>query len=384
MIRTVERWAHFLLAGTLFGVALNAAFSAGPAYGALLIPLSGERSINLGVAARVELAIEELAASNSSDDSFDFLVTDARFFIDAQLNAKTKIKVAYAYHGEEALSEAKLLDAVLQYSFSEQLNVWLGRSIMPMDRASLADGYFRGGWDAPVASGVLGTLDGRDDGAVIWGEVDNGGFKYYLGAYEGFETFEGTEDNPLVVGRVVLNFWDGEPGYSLKSRYLGEKDVFALGVSWLFQKEAFYNGDVEGDYWGLTVDFLVEKNLANHGVFMLESALYDYDADNLSTLNGSSFDNRLEGDGYFVAVGYFFARRKGALAEGVEPLFRYHRFRMGQSLIDETIVVKDYGVTYFLAGHNSKFVFVYSDHEIDTEGEALEFSEMKFGAQLMF
>ena len=349
-----------------------------------LIPLEDDRSLTMGAAARVELSIEELAASNSMDDSFDFEMVDARIFAVAEINDHARIKVAFGFDGDKDDPEVQLLDAVLQYSFSEQFNLWLGRSIMPVDRVTLSDEYYLGIWEAPIASGVLEADSGRDDGAVFWGEVDGGGFKYYLGVYEGFSTSEGTEDNPLMVGRVVLNFWDEEPGYFLRSSYLGEKDVFALGVSWLFQKEAFYNGEVEGDYWALAVDFLMEKSVANRGVITLEAALYDYDADNLTTLDGPEFQNRLEGDGYFVFLGFLFSQTKGPSAVGIQPLIRYHRFRLGQSEIDENIAVIDYGISYFMAGQHSKFILVYSDYEVDKDGDVAEHSEIKMGAQLMY
>ena len=134
----------------------------------------------------------------------------------------------------------------------------------------------------------------------------------------------------------------------------------------------------------MAVDFLMEKSIANRGVLTLEAALYDYDADNLTTLDGAAFQNRLEGDGYFVLLGYLFSQVKGSSAVGIQPLIRYHRFRLGQSEIDESIAVIDYGVSYFMAGQHSKFVLVFSDYEIDKDGDVAEYSEIKFGAQLMY
>ncbi|PCJ20903.1 MAG: hypothetical protein COB04_03280 [Gammaproteobacteria bacterium] len=388
MIGANLRWGVF----SLLGVWLSMAGGVDVAYADWSIRVDEDRSLSLGIAMKAELSIQERAAPNGQDDSFDFSVTDARFYTYGHLNAKVGFQLAYAYELNETEfesesddeAELRLLDAVLQYSFSDQLNVWLGRLIVPTDRNALADQYRRAIWSAPVARGVLGRRDGRDDGVVLWGDIDGGGLKYYFGLYEGFETSDNTEDNPLLVGRMVLNFWQPEAGYFLSSSYLGEKDVFALGVSWSFQKEAFYNGSVEGDYWGLGVDFLIEKSLANRGVLTFETAVYDYDADNLGTLNGSNFDNRLEGDGYFAFLGYLLSSKQGPTAEGFQPMVRYHRFRFGQSEIDETIAVVDYGLSYFMSGHDSKVVLIFSDYSVEVDGQVDEYSEIKMAAQLVF
>jgi len=161
MLGKYKRWAVYF------------AFSFGGGSGAVFaeysIPLEGGRSLTMGAAARVELSIEELAASNSTDDSFDFEMVDARVFAIAQINDHSRIKVAFGFDGDEDDPEIQLLDAVLQYSFSEQLHLWLGRSIMPVDRVTLADEYYLGIWEAPISSGVLEADTGRDDGAVFWG-----------------------------------------------------------------------------------------------------------------------------------------------------------------------------------------------------------------------
>jgi hypothetical protein len=90
-----------------------------------------------------------------------------------------------------------------------------------------------------------------------------------------------------------VDFWDQEAGYYLNGTYYGEKDLLAIGV-------AAQGANSNSAY---SVDFLLEKKLADSGVVSIESEYAKYDG-----LGG--YQGR-ESDGYYVLAGYLFPQVVG-------------------------------------------------------------------------
>ena len=183
-----------------------------------------------------------------------------------------------------------ILDLIAQFEPDPAFNLWVGRMLVASDRANFAGPYFAAPWIYPLFLGpqsfaqafaVVGPKEGpsgRNDGATVWGQVNGGLFKYYLGVYNVYDAAQ----KPLISGRLNLALLSPEPGYYHSNTYYG-KDVLSLGIGGQYQKK----GDTTikpgaaglTDYGLFNADLLFEKDLAASGVFDLEGAFYKYVGD---------------------------------------------------------------------------------------------------------
>jgi hypothetical protein len=188
---------------------------------------------------------------------------------------------------------ASILDLVGKLELDKTFNIWLGRMLVPSDRANFAGPWFMAPWNYPgfypgmsAPAGPRQGPFGRNDGATVWGEFGGGTFKYYVGAFD----LTNKGEAPLYIGRVNLSLLNPEPGYYHSSTYYG-MDILAIGVGAQYKK----NGSIAvpppmappgtvvpppSDYTGVNVDVLFEKKLGNAGAFDLEGAFYIFDGDN--------------------------------------------------------------------------------------------------------
>jgi hypothetical protein len=204
---------------------------------------------------------------------------------------------------ELPIPQAGIQDLIVKFEPHELFNIWVGRMLVPFDRANLSGPWFINYWMmrgvfprvpgvVPPPYGIKSGSFGRDQGVAAWGQVAGGKFKYYAGAY-GLDN-QSVDAHPMVAGRLVLNLLDPEPGYFNQSAYHGERDILAFGVGGQYQK----GGSVTvipasefGDLKNATVDFLFDKKLGSQAVTLDASA---YFADRLQPLS------RL----YVVGLGY--------------------------------------------------------------------------------
>ncbi|HEY5960674.1 MAG TPA: hypothetical protein VIV60_29170, partial [Polyangiaceae bacterium] len=207
----------------------------------------------------------------------------------------------YGYGSIDGAGQFALLDLIAQLEPHDAFNLWVGRMLVPSDRANFAGPYFMAPWNYPGAFGA-GPKEGpfgRNDGATIWGQFGGGTFKYYAGAYNlyGDRRTDGQYTAPLFSGRLNLSLLNPEPGYYHSATYYG-KDILALAVGGQYQKNGTPGAtvvvggvDVAGpaaDYGLFNADLLFEKQLGGAGVIDVEGALYKYVGDN-ETRNLSYF-----------------------------------------------------------------------------------------------
>jgi hypothetical protein len=184
-----------------------------------------------------------------------------------------------------------MLDLILRFDITDPFHVWVGRMLVPSDRANFSGTWFEAPWYYPGTwtSNFVGPREGpygRNDGATIWGQFGGGLFKYYLSA---FELDNGGK--PLWSGRLNLSLINPEPGYYHSSTYYGGKDLLAIGIGGQFKKDGSLlippptmampmPGATDADDYALfNADILFEKNLQTAGVLDLEGAVYKYFGD---------------------------------------------------------------------------------------------------------
>lgn len=193
--------------------------------------------------------------------------------------------------GGNITGNAAIRDVIAKFKLYEQLNVWLGRMIVPSDRSAFSGPYSMIPWNypgffepfAPPVGPRQGPF-GRNDGVTVWGTIEGGLLKYYVGAFN----LHDPSLAALYTARVNLSLFDPEPAYYQKATYLGEKEILSLGLGGQFQQ----GGSVEAlpppaagmppgvprkaPYKEVNADLLLEKNIGTAGTLTFESAFYKY------------------------------------------------------------------------------------------------------------
>jgi len=287
------------------------------------------------------------------DDVSDFELNSARIYISGKVTENISLMFNTDYNAGGATPESmRVIDAVAQFSFSDQFNIWAGRFLPPSDRANLYGPYYANHWGVyrdGIQDGYPFETEGRSDGVMYWGQF--GIAKVSAGAFDVQGLTKGSSD-VLYAGRVQLDFWDPESGYYLNSTYYGEKDLLAIGVA--AQTAAGNNA--------YSVDFLLEKKLGNSGVVTIEAEYAKYDGlGGYPSPRSSAYQSS---DGYYLLGAYVFPQTVGigkfhVLAKHGEATYDYANL----SDVDQTTT--ELNLTYLIKDFNARVTLFYIDSSFD-------------------
>ena len=200
--------------------------------------------------------------SGTATNEFD--LNHIRLYVNGPVTDTIKFMFNTDY--DSITNKIGVLDAVAQFEFSPQVNVWVGRFLPPSDRANLYGPFYSHEWAVysdGIQDGYPFVFQGRDNGVMYWGTFAKK-VKVSAGIFDG----KSSTGNSKVLGaaRVQIDFWDPEDGYYLNGTYYGDKNLLAIGGATQFQ---------EGRT-ATTADFLLEKKLPNAGVVSVESEYSNY------------------------------------------------------------------------------------------------------------
>jgi hypothetical protein len=255
----------------------------------------------VSVGAGVRTSFTNLDIDGLDEDISDFELNNARIYLGGQATEDISLMFNTEYSSVD--EKVVVIDAVAKFEFAKEFNIWAGRFLPPSDRANMYGPFYANNM-VPFVDGVQANYPsettGRQDGVMYWGQL--GIAKVSAGVFDAPLT-KGDSD-VLAAGRVQLDFWDAEDGYYLNGTYYGEKDLLAVGVA---------GQTVSGDN-AYTVDFLLEKKLANLGVLSVEAEYAKYDglggAPTTITLAGIPVGAN-ESDGFYALGAYLFPQTIG-------------------------------------------------------------------------
>ena len=297
-------------------------------------------------------------------------------------------------------SQLMVLDAILKFQLTDNVNLWVGRMLPPSDRSNLDGPFYLNAWDFPFSQfGYSNIFQGRDDGATLWGERCGGKFKWQIGVFDGESSggvaYEGhpATDNLMMNGRVVVNLLDPEPGYYNASTYYGEKNILAIGLAAMHRHDALSDGaGGEVDYTSWNLDVLFEKPLANCGVATIEAAYYDFDDNGgLSDATGAAItlpphNAARQGESYFILGSYLFPNQCCILGlpGRFQALTRYQEYDHDAvgAVAAGTTDALDLQLNYIMFGHKARISAVWT--QLDTAGAGGEDDLFTIGTQLQF
>jgi len=171
-----------------------------------------------------------------------------------------------------------LEDAIISFDFQDEFHLWAGHLLVPVDRANASGPFFMIPWYYPgffaASAGLFGVPRegplGRNNGAVVWGDINGGQVTYLAGVFDN----AAVATSPLFSGRVRLALLDKEPGFWGNGSYFGDKDLFSIGLGSQYQKSPMGK-----DYYEVNADVLFEKKLGGGSFFTAEGAYYHYNTD---------------------------------------------------------------------------------------------------------
>src|SRR5579863_2580244 len=213
-----------------------------------------------------------------------------------------------------------VLDAIVSFDFIPEFHLWGGHLLVPIDRPNSSGPFFMLPWNYPgfltvgattvVAAPIEGPT-GRNNGAVIWGDIQGGMLTYLAGVFDNGNPPNGTPgSSPLWSGRLRLALWDPEPGFWGNSSYFGDKDILSFSVGGQYEAHGSTTATGGDKAWAeFTVDGLLEKKLPGGAFFTGEAAYY------LNNVNDGAVSNSL-----FVLAAY----ATPLIGVGhIQPLVRY-------------------------------------------------------------
>jgi hypothetical protein len=178
---------------------------------------------------------------------------------------------------------AAVEDAIVSFDFMDEFHVWAGHLLVPVDRANASGPFFMIPWNYPGNfANAPGTAFnaapyegpfGRNNGAVVWGDIAGGKFSYFAGVFDNGNI----ATSPLWSGKLRIALLDPEPGFWGNGSYFGDKDMLSFDVGAQVQA----HGTVAGDktYADINVDGLFEKKLGGGSFATGEAAYYHFNQD---------------------------------------------------------------------------------------------------------
>ncbi len=297
----------------------------------------------------------------SGDSSVDgFALDSIRLYVNGAVTNQIKFTFNTEYTGS-GTNTVGVLDAIGRFEFSDKFNIWAGRFLPPSDRANLYGPYYANNW-APYADGVADfypdVATGRDNGVAYWGQF--GILKVQAGAFDGQSLNSAVADKSkiLTAARLMLDFWDPEPGYYLNGTYYGDKDILSVGL-------VAQNQDSK-TVWN--IDGLLEKKLPNLGVVSLEA---EYLKDNGLTAATPS-------DGWYGLASYLFPQVVGI--GKVQILGKYsHKSIDATSLTpSDEVKTSEVDLNYVIKGFNARVGLYFLDQKDDVS----DLSKQEYGLKL--
>ncbi len=207
---------------------------------------------------------------------------------------------------------ASVMDLILKFEPVDEFRVWAGRLLVPSDRSNFSGPFYMSPWNYPGGYGAnfVGPRTGptgRDDGAVVWGNILDGKGKYFLGVFN----LENAKQSPLYSGRVNIALLGTEPGFWGNSTYYGGKDIVAIGGGFQYEKDGSGTATAPTNLKLVLGDLLAEKTLPGAGTLSLEGTYYHFD------------DGQAVKQAYYILGSFLTADYIGV--GKLQPLFRWQQ-----------------------------------------------------------
>jgi len=269
-------------------------------------------------------------------------------------------------------------DAIISFDFMDEFHLWAGHLLVPVDRSNASGPFFMLPWNypgfftaQPNGSGIAAPLEGpfgRNNGAVVWGDIAGGKFCYFAGAFDNANL----NSSPLFSGKLRIALLDPEPGFWGNGSYFGDKDLLSIGVGGQYQKHGSASAAGDKDWADINVDGLFEKKLGGGSYVTGEAAYYHYNVND----TGIS-------DTFYVLAAY---TTPPVGVGGIQPMARFQWEKVKGPMGTKPWNL-DVGLAYLIKGPALRVVATYSHTDLTTAfmaGTSTSANSIQLGAQAIF
>jgi len=253
-------------------------------------------------------------------------------------------------------------DAIISFDLMDEFHLWAGHLLVPVDRSNASGPFFMIPWNYPGFFGgaVLAPREGpsgRNNGVVVWGDINAGQLTYLVGAFDN----AAVASSPLFSGRLRLALLDTEPGFWGNGSFFGDKDMLSIGIGGQYQKSPMGK-----DYAEVNADVLFEKKLGGGSFVTAEGAFYHFNVDD------GGFNNAF----YLLAA---YATPTVGVGS-IQPMVRYQgaTIQGGGGTTPKNV---DVGLSYLIKGPALRLIANYGWSKTVSDQTA---NAIQLGAQAIF
>jgi len=337
--------------------------------------------VSVGVGIRTSFSSVQRGAANGTSASKSFNLDNARIYINGQVNkfVQFEFNTECVFCGNQALRSYTVLDAIGKLTISPAFNVWVGRMLVPSDRAEMSGPFYGNTYDfnktpfypsdfsVKFGTGGAGVY-GRDNGVTVSGALgDEGNFSYAAGVFSGLRGGSNQSDSLLYGMRLSYNFLSVEknPGYYTSSTYYGGSgDVLTIGVAAQHQQKGAGTTVNPANFTGFSVDLLSETVLSNEGVITIEGEYKNFNSPlNAVALADPTSFNMFDGNSWTATALYLIPAEIGI--GKFQPYVRYTSIKPSVSSNRNEY---ELGMNYIISGHKARISAFYQHGDIATKG----------------
>ena len=333
------------------------------------LDIDNDQWVSIGAGLRAPLTSTEDQSPNGEERGRNYEVESVRLYMSGQVHENIKFTL-------NTEGDFELLDGILQFEFTPEVNIWMGQMLTPADRIEMNGPYYALTWNQYTQplfpsdqGGEAGKL-GRDDGITLWGSANK--FQYAIGLFDGLNGMSNVEDKMLVATRFAYNFLNMEknPGYYTGSTYYGGLgNILTLGLSFQSQEGGTGSETTSGDFSGVALDLLSETVLSAGGVVTVEAEYKAFDADyTLATapVDGSDCFCLFDGESVFGSVAFLLPT-----ANGPGKFQPYLRLVSNDPDDADSTDLAEVGLNYVISGHNTRLNVNFSNGDANITGYPL-------------
>jgi hypothetical protein len=360
--------------GLVLGTALSAGLlTVGSAQAGATFKMDDTKWLSIGAGIRSSFsAVEAGAPEAGSQWSNDFALDNARIYLNGQLHENIKIEFNTESIITNSSNDFFVLDAIAKFEFNDMVNIWVGRQLVPSDRAELDGPYYQNTYEfnkTPFFPNDQGSYTagkyGRDDGINLWGALTaDKKLTYVVGVFNGTTGGSDQDDHLLYAGRVSYNFLNVEknPGYYTSSTYYGNAgDILTVAFAAQYEQDGAGTQAQPADFTGYSVDLLGETTLGNGAVATVEAQYKRFELDGNDSGTGTL--GMFEGDAYTGTALYLMPGKVG-----IGQLQPYVRYTNNDGVKTNDRDEYEAGLNYIIDGHNARVSLMYQYGDIATKG----------------
>jgi hypothetical protein len=387
-----RRWKMFVAAGATMALVAGVASTVPSAYAGGTIKGDDDKFISIGMGIRQSFNMAEDGSASGAQWSNGFAIDNARIYINGGIHKYVK----YAFNTDcfncaslsgnagPANSAVGLLDAIGQFEFTEKVNFWVGRTLVPTERGELNGPFYHAvfdGFRTPLNpadfSGNFGAggagIYGRDNGVVFFGKVHPGGthLQYVASVFQGLRSSAlsgpNQRDSLKYAGRLTWNLLNDEsnPGYYTSGTYYGTAgDILAIAVGGEYQNAGAGSLANKSAFGSIVSDILFEKVLPNNnGVFTANAEYKRYWAENLAAWGNTDCFCMFSGSSVTAYALYLFPNEVG-----IGRFQPYGRYTFVNSVHSNALDEFEFGTNYVISGHNARISTYWRTGNLATNG----------------